>query len=1032
MQANFRERMSGDMLVPRYNTKLFMESTTRFGQLNRLKEALVESEARFHVLLNSTHDAVFLFGLTPQGFPDKFLEINEAACRILRYSRQELLNFSLLDLIAPQQMKNLPEALSKLPFEKHGVFELLCRTSDGGTVPVEITSHFVEYRGLRSIISIARDISVARYSEKLKSAIYLLSAAANSAKSLDELFLSIHRIISELMPAQNFYIALYDIKTEVLSFPYFVDEHDQNMLPRKSARGLSEYVLRTGKPLLAPPDVEQALREAGEVDLIGSPAIDWLGVPLNTGERTIGALVVQSYTPGVRFGEEEQNVLMIVANQIASVIERRTAEEALRESEERYRAFVRQSSEGIWRTVMEKPMPTDLPLDEQVAHIYRHSIVAECNDAMARMYGFQSAEELVGTPVRKLHVESDPRNTETERRFITSEYRLEDNESHEIDRYGHHKIFLNNSVGIVENGFLMGSWGTQRDITGKRLAEEALLASEERYRLLFERNLAGVFRSTVGGKIIDCNESFARMLGYSSRDELLRQSSWNLYPTPADREAYLFRLNQLRALTNVELRLRRKDGSMIWVLENVSLLPDEVEGSYVMEGTAVEITDRKKAEDQIAFQAYHDALTGLPNRNLFRDRLNQALAHAARNDQGLAVLFLDLDHFKLINDTMGHSLGDWLLIRVAERLSKITREVDTVARLGGDEFIMLLPGIHASEDAARVAQKILTTIDEPFHNDNHELFVTTSIGISLFPGDGEDAETLIRSADNAMYRAKELGRNNYHLFSPALNQRAQARLSWERDLRRAVERNEFVMYYQPQLQLLNGRIRGVEALIRWKHPDKGLVMPGTFIPVAEETRLIFPIGEWALHESCRQLKEWQDLGFSGLHVSINLSARQFQHEGLIDFVLRTIEKTGISPKDLILEITESIAMQNMDLTLTVLKQFRERGIRIALDDFGVGYSSLSYLKHFPVDIIKIDTSFVRDVGRGREEDALVRTVIQLGANLRRTVVAEGIETPSQRGFLLREGCELAQGFLFSPAVPAEELLDQLRKQVKSA
>lgn len=1008
-----------------------MESTTQTGQLNRLKDALVESEARFHVLFNSTNDAVFLYGLNADGMPAKFLDVNQSACRLLRYAREELLNLSLLELIVPEQVSELPKALLRVPVERHGVFDLLFQTSQGGRIPFEIRAHYVEVRGHRAVLCIARDISLHRYSENLKAAIYRLAEAANSSKDMEELFHSIHLIISELIPAQNFYIALHDDRTGTLSFPYFVDQNDEPMQPRQRGRGLTEYVLRTGKPLLAPPEVERALYEAGEVDLIGAPAEDWLGVPLNTAERTIGVLVIQSYTKGIQFGIEEQNMLMFVSHQIASVIERRSAEDALRQSEERYRAFVQQSSEGIWRTSLEVPLPIDLPVDEQIAHVYRHSIVAECNDAMAQMYGFQNAQELVGTPVRRLHVTSDPQNTELQRSFVTSGYRLVDAESHELDRDSNPKIFLNNSVGILENGFLIGVWGTQRDITGKRKAEKALLASEERYRLLFERNLAGVFRSTVGGKILDCNESFARMLGYG-RQELMEQSSWSLYAAPRDREAYVYRLKQQFALSNVELRLRRKDGSLLWVLENVSLLADQYEGSLVMEGTAVDITDRKKAEDQIAFQAYHDALTGLPNRNLFSDRLSQALAHAARNNEGLAVLFLDLDHFKLINDTLGHTLGDWLLVRVAERLRRITREVDTVARLGGDEFIMLLPGVHASEDAARVAQKILATIDDPFQHENHELFVTTSVGISFFPADGEDPETLIRSADNAMYRAKELGRNNYHLFSPALNQRAQARLSWERDLRRAVDREEFVLYYQPQIQLQSGRITGLEALIRWKHPDKGLVMPGTFIPVAEETRLIFPIAEWALHEACRQLKEWQDLGYTSLHVSINLSARQFQHEGLIDFVLKTLDKTRLSPRNLILEITESIAMQNVDLTLYVLKQLREHGIRIALDDFGVGYSSLSYLKHFPVDIIKIDTSFVRDVGRGREEDALVRAVIQIGANLQRLVIAEGVETPAQRGFLLREGCEQAQGFLFSPAVPPEDFLALLKqnKQLK--
>jgi EAL domain-containing protein (putative c-di-GMP-specific phosphodiesterase class I) len=364
-----------------------------------------------------------------------------------------------------------------------------------------------------------------------------------------------------------------------------------------------------------------------------------------------------------------------------------------------------------------------------------------------------------------------------------------------------------------------------------------------------------------------------------------------------------------------------------------------------------------------------------------------------------------------------------LLKEVSERLRSSVREVDTVARLGGDEFILLLPGVKNSEDAARVAEKILEVIDQPLQYNENELYITTSIGISLCPGDGMDSETLVRSADNAMYRAKELGRNNYQLSSPALNVRAQERLSIERDLRRAVERQEFELYYQPQFHLMTDHVTGVEALLRWHHPERGLVRPLDFIPLAEETRLIIPIGEWVLRTACKQIKAWHQEGFTDLSVSLNLSARQFQYQNLVDLVDEVLKQNDLNPSCLILEITESVAMQNMDLTLAVLHTLKRRGVRIALDDFGVGYSSLSYLKHFPIDIIKIDPSFVRDVGTGMQEEALVRAVIHLGRSLKRNVIAEGVETEVQRAFLKFEGCEEMQGYLMSPPVPA----DQARK-----
>jgi diguanylate cyclase (GGDEF)-like protein len=439
-----------------------------------------------------------------------------------------------------------------------------------------------------------------------------------------------------------------------------------------------------------------------------------------------------------------------------------------------------------------------------------------------------------------------------------------------------------------------------------------------------------------------------------------------------------------------------------------------------MEGTLIDITDRKTAEEQVAYQAYHDALTGLPNRMLFRDRLNQALAHTQRHSLGLAVLFLDLDHFKLINDTLGHSVGDWLLKEVAQRLKQAIREGDTVARLGGDEFTILLPEFSRSEDAAHVAQKILDIISAPLRWDNHDVYITTSIGISISPSDGSDSETLIKCADNAMYRAKELGRNNYQLWSPDLNIRVQNRLSLERSLRRAVERQEFILHYQPQFNLRTGRVTGVEALLRWPRPDTGLCYPKDFIPAAEETRLIVPIGEWLLPVACEQIREWQNKGLENLRLSVNLSAMQFQSKNLVGYLDQVLEETNFNPEHLVIELTETVAMQNVDLTLAVLHTMKRKGIKIALDDFGMGYSSLSYLKHFPIDIIKIDPSFLKDVGAGKQPEALVKAVIRLGHSLKQIIIAEGVETEVQKEFLLEEKCHEVQGFLFCRPLPPDE------------
>lgn len=428
-----------------------------------------------------------------------------------------------------------------------------------------------------------------------------------------------------------------------------------------------------------------------------------------------------------------------------------------------------------------------------------------------------------------------------------------------------------------------------------------------------------------------------------------------------------------------------------------------------------------QATVEIEHLAYHDALTGLPNRALFIDRLIVAIAQASRYQQCFAVFFLDLDRFKEVNDSLGHSTGDMMLKGVAERIRRCLREGDTVARFGGDEFTLLVHKIDQIEDAAKIAQKIISTLRVPLEIADRELFATTSIGISMYPNDGADAETLVRNADTAMYRAKEQGRDNYQLYAPTMNARALERLALENMLRKALSHGELIVYYQPLVELETKRIDGVEALLRWQHPELGLLLPAHFISVAEISGLIVPIGDWVLRTACRQARLWQKQTGIDLVVSVNLSARQFQQPDLVSCVKAALEESGLPPRSLELEITESSAMQSAENTIHTLREIKKLGARIAMDDFGTGYSSLSYLKRFPIDTLKLDQSFVRELSTDPEDAAIAAAIISMAHTLALTVVAEGVETEEQLSFLREQGCDRIQGYLFSAPLSATEL-----------
>jgi diguanylate cyclase (GGDEF)-like protein/PAS domain S-box-containing protein len=569
--------------------------------------------------------------------------------------------------------------------------------------------------------------------------------------------------------------------------------------------------------------------------------------------------------------------------------------------------------------------------------------------------------------------------------------------------------------------------GSLQDITERKQAEEKLRLSA----IVFENTTEGVMITDDTSRIISVNKAFTEITGYG-QDELIGMTPNALKSGRHDEEFFAAMWNIIRytGRWQGEVWNRRKNGDIYPEWLNISVVKGDHGRATHYVGVFSDISAMKESESKLDHLAHHDPLTGLPNRLLLNARMEHSLTRARRNNSLLAILFLDLDRFKNINDTLGHPIGDLLLQEVAHRLTGCVREEDTVTRLGGDEFTILLEDLQNSRFASDIAQKIIAVLADRFVLQGHEVFITCSIGISLFPSDGDNVTNLLKNADSALYRAKEQGRNNYQYYTEELTTRAMERLSMENNLRHALERNELVVHYQPQVDLYSGSIIGMEALLRWQHPEMGLVGPSTFIPLAEETGLIIPIGEWVLRTACARLQAWIDAGLPKVRMAVNLSSRQFNQKNLAEVIASALRDTGLDPNCLELELTESLIMQDAEAAIVVLHKIKALGVQFSIDDFGTGYSSLSYLKRFPIDRIKIDQSFVRNITTDPEDAAVSQAIISLSHSLNMKTVAEGVETIEQQEFLRSRQCDEIQGFYFSRAVPAHEMELLLKEGVK--
>lgn len=558
----------------------------------------------------------------------------------------------------------------------------------------------------------------------------------------------------------------------------------------------------------------------------------------------------------------------------------------------------------------------------------------------------------------------------------------------------------------------------------RRRAEADLRLSAK----VFESSVEGVLISDQEGNILRVNKAFSQITGYSEADVIGRRPNI-LQSGRHDKDFYrgMWQSIMDNGYWQGEIWNRRKSGEVYPEWLTISSVTDENGQITHLIGGFTDMSQQKQAEDRIQHLMYYDALTDLPNRTLFRDRFKQAMSRARRSDKRAAYLHFDIDRFVNINDSLGHSVGDQLLQQIGQRLAGCVRQQDLVARFVGDEFGIGVTDVDRNDILDELLQGVVDAFSEPFHVKSREIFLAPSIGVAVFPDDSTDFDELARFADTALQVTKHNGGANFRLYKKSMNKDADDRLSMESALRRALEREEFQLHYQPQLSLASGEVIGVEALLRWERKDEGMMLPGKFIPLLEETSLIIPVGEWVLRQACRDHKAWVEMGHKPMPIAVNLSARQFRDKGLMEMVHRVMDESGISAEMIELEITESCVMEDPEEALSTLQAFHDMGLRIAIDDFGTGYSSLSYLKRFPLDVLKIDQSFVADIPDDENDAAIIDTIIAMGHRLKLSVIAEGVETEDQAGFLREHGCDNVQGYFYDRPMPSKELVSRFSK-----
>jgi diguanylate cyclase (GGDEF)-like protein/PAS domain S-box-containing protein len=925
----------------------------------------------------------------------QFLRVNQRYCDITGYSMAEMLGLSCLNITHPEDLTIDFVNMQKLingDIREYSIEKRYFK-KDGGLVWVMLTVSPLWKQGAipDTHIAVIQDITDRKQAEKTLSMIargvsattgehFFHSLVAHLAESLGADF----AFVGELLPDSLDSIRTLAVNASGKSADNFV--YALKGTPCLQVVNEGPCAVLRDVQVLFPSDL--LLVEMGAEAYVGVPLFDATGAALGV----IAVLYRQPITQQTKIIA----TLDIFATRAIAEIERLRAEEILRQSENKYRSIVENANEGIWQ------------IDAEGATVF-------ANQKMASMLGC-TVEMMMGRSLFDYMDEEGKaiaeHDIERRRRGITEQHDFK------FLRQDNTSVWtqLNAAPIFDSKGVYAGAIALVTDITEHRQADQRM----RQLSSALEQTADSVVITDTQGIIEYANPAFAQTTGFTQA-EVLGQNP-RLVKSGAHDHAFFQKLWQTIEAGNVYRGIlinRRKDGSEYYEEKTITPLKDTKGRITHYISTGKDVTERIQSQQKMVHMAQHDALTELPNRTLLLDRINQAVARARWHKRIVSVIFIDLDRFKTINDTLGHEIGDLLLQQLAARFNACVREGDTVARFGGDEFVILLDDVANEGDIRSLVKKVLDAIVPTFEVNGHQLYISASIGISLYPSDGEDATTLLKHADVAMYRAKELGKNTYQFYSADMSARAFQRLTLESSLRNALARGEFCLYYQPVIDIQSGCISSVEALLRWQHPDLGLVLPNDFIGALEDTGLIVPVGEWVLMTACTQLDLWHQQGWPALRMAVNLSPRQFQSNDLLKSLQHALTLLHCPLDHLELEITESMLMQQGGATLQMLDAVHALGVRLAIDDFGTGYSSLSYLRRFPVDTLKIDRSFVRDIPGDPDDSAITTAITVLAQSLKLLVVAEGVENIAQSDFLSRLGCHLMQGYLYSKPLSAQ-------------